>query len=67
MQPDNLNNFFASTAERTIGINAHHVDDYASIINLITLRAGYIFAVWAGVRKVASADNRSNLSRNLDE
>ena len=24
----------ASTAERTIGINAHHVDDYASIINL---------------------------------
>ena len=35
MQPDKLNNFFASTAERTIGINAHHVDDYASIINLI--------------------------------
>ena len=34
MQPDKLNNFFASTAERTIGINAHHVD-YASIINLI--------------------------------
>ena len=28
---------------------------------------GYIFAVWAGVRKVASADNRSNPSRNLDE
>ena len=25
------------------------------------------FAVWAGVRKVASADNRSNPSRNLDE
>ena len=35
MQPDKLNNFFASTAERTIGINTHHVDDYASIINLI--------------------------------
>ena len=35
MQPDKLNNFFASTAERTIGINAHHVDDYASILNLI--------------------------------
>ena len=35
MQPDKLNNFFASTAERTIGINAHHVDEYASIINLI--------------------------------
>ena len=35
MQPDKLNNFFASTAERTIGINAHHVDDYASIIKLI--------------------------------
>ena len=35
MQPDKLNNFFASTAERTIGINAHHFDDYASIINLI--------------------------------
>ena len=34
VQPDKLNNFFASTAERTIGINAHHVD-YASIINLI--------------------------------
>ena len=33
-QPDKLNNFFASTAERTIGINAYHVDDYASIINL---------------------------------
>ena len=28
---------------------------------------GYIFAVLAGVRKVASADNRSNPSRNLDE
>ena len=28
---------------------------------------GYIFAVGAGVRKVASADNRSNPSRNLDE
>ena len=27
--------FCASTAERTIGISAHHVDDYASIINLI--------------------------------
>ena len=35
MQPDKLNNFFASTAERTIGINTHDVDDYASIINLI--------------------------------
>ena len=35
MQPDKLHNFFVSTAERTIGINAHHVDDYASIINLI--------------------------------
>ena len=35
MQPDKLNNFFASTAERTIGINAHHVDDYTSITNLI--------------------------------
>ena len=35
MQPDKLNSFFAFTAERTIGINAHHVDDYASIINLI--------------------------------
>ena len=35
MQPDKLNNFFASTAERTIGISAHHVDDYASIIKLI--------------------------------
>ena len=35
MQPDQLNNFFASTAKRTIGINIHHVDDYASIINLI--------------------------------
>ncbi|PFX25164.1 hypothetical protein AWC38_SpisGene10187 [Stylophora pistillata] len=35
MQPDKQNNFFASTAERTIGINAHHVDDHASIINLI--------------------------------
>ena len=35
MQPDKLNNFFASTAERTIGINAHHVYDYASIITLI--------------------------------
>ena len=35
MQPDKLNNFFASTAERTISINAHHVDDYALIINLI--------------------------------
>ncbi|CAH3046260.1 unnamed protein product, partial [Porites evermanni] len=30
-----LNNFCASTAERTIGISAHHVDYYASIINLI--------------------------------
>ena len=28
---------------------------------------GYIFAVWAGVRKVASADNRSIPSRNLNE
>ena len=28
---------------------------------------GYIFAVLAGVRKVASADNRSNPYRNLDE
>ena len=28
---------------------------------------GYIFAVWAGEQKVASADNRSNPSRNLDE
>ena len=28
---------------------------------------GYIFTVRAGVRKVASANNRSNLSRNLDE
>ena len=28
---------------------------------------GYIFAVLAGVRKVASADKRSNPSRNLDE
>ena len=35
MQPDKQNNFFASTAARTIGINAHHVDDYASIIKLI--------------------------------
>ena len=35
MQPEKLNNFFASTAERTIGINAHHVYDYASIIKLI--------------------------------
>ena len=35
MQPDKLNNFFASTAERTIDISAHHVDDYASIIKLI--------------------------------
>ena len=35
MQPDKLNNFFASMAERTIAINAHHVDDYAPIINLI--------------------------------
>ena len=35
MQLDKLNNFFASTAECTIGINAHHVDDYTSIINLI--------------------------------
>ena len=35
MQPDKLNNFFASTAERTIGINADHVDDYASIIKFI--------------------------------
>ena len=35
VQPDKLNNFFASTAERTIGINVHHVDDYASIIKLI--------------------------------
>ena len=35
MQPDKLKNLIASTAERTIGINAHHVDDYASIINLI--------------------------------
>ena len=28
---------------------------------------GNIFAVWAGVRKVASAVNCSNPSRNLDE
>ena len=28
---------------------------------------GYIFAVWAVVRKVASADNHSNPSRNLVE
>ena len=35
MQPDKLNNFFASTAERTISINAHHVDYHASIIKLI--------------------------------
>ena len=28
---------------------------------------GYIFVVLDGVRKVASADNRSNPSRNLDE
>ena len=42
MQPDKLNNFFASTAERTIGINVHHVDNYASIINLIqTLPANF--------------------------
>ena len=34
MQPDKLNNFFASTAERTIAINDHHVDDYVSMINL---------------------------------
>ena len=27
--------FFASTAQRTIGMTTHHVDDYASIINLI--------------------------------
>ena len=43
MQPDKLNNFFASTAEHTIGINAHHVDDYASIINLIqSLPANFV-------------------------
>ena len=30
-------------------------------------RRGYVFAVWAVVWKVASADNRSNPSRNLDE
>ena len=35
MQLDKLNNFFASTAERTIGIIAHHVDDHASITKLI--------------------------------
>ena len=35
LHSDKLNNVFASTAERTIGINAHHVDDYAWIINLI--------------------------------
>ena len=29
--------------------------------------SGYIFAVWAGMRKVASVDNRSNPSRNQDE
>jgi len=35
MQPEALNNFFASTAERTIDIKAHPVDEHASIINLI--------------------------------
>ena len=35
MQPEALNNFFASSAERTIGIKAHPVNEHASIINLI--------------------------------
>ncbi|RMX55247.1 hypothetical protein pdam_00021339 [Pocillopora damicornis] len=49
MQPDKLNNFFASTAERTIGINAHHVDDYASIINLIqSLPANFVTGFKSG-------------------
>ena len=30
-------------------------------------QTGYIFAVWAVVQKVASADNHSNPSRNVDE
>ena len=51
VQPDKLNNIFASTAERIISINAHHIDDCASIINLIqSLPAN--FDNWFPIRTV---------------
>ena len=47
-------------------IEFKRVFEMAAII-LYPVSRGYNFAVWAGVRKVASADNRSNASRNLDK
>ena len=38
-----------------------------AFISLYPASRGYISAVWAGMWKVASADNRSNPSWNVDE